>query len=45
VITSSGTPSSVTTVPGTIGARAHEEEAHAGNWNVEARGLCANATP
>ncbi len=45
VITNSGSPSPETTVPGTVFARGHEEEAHAGNWNVQVRGICANASP
>ncbi len=45
VITNSGSPSPETTVPGTVFARAHEEEPHAGSWNVQVRGICANASP
>lgn len=45
VITNSGSTSPETTVPGTVFARAHEEEPHAGNWNVQVRGICANASP
>lgn len=45
VITNSGSTSPETTVPGTVIARAHEEEPHAGNWNVQVRGICANASP
>jgi hypothetical protein len=45
VITNSGSTSPETTVPGAVFARAHEEEPHAGNWNVQVRGICANASP
>ncbi len=45
VITNSGSPSPETTVPGTLFARAHEEEPHAGDWNVQVRGICANVNP
>ena len=45
VITNGGSPSPATTVPGTFIARGHEEEPHAGNGNVQVRGLCANVSP
>jgi hypothetical protein len=46
VITNSGSPSSEATVPGTFFARAHEiDPAFTGNWNVQVRGICANASP
>jgi hypothetical protein len=42
VVVTNTAPSDGTVVPGNFFSRAHEEEAHAGNWNLEVRVLCAN---
>lgn len=45
VVITNTAPSDPSTVPGTVFARAHEEEPHAGNWSVQVRMLCANVSP
>ena len=44
-VTHTGAPSDPNTVPGSFFARAHEEEVHTGNWNLQVRVLCASVNP